>query len=93
MTNEAGDAIVAGADFTSTAASVWGYYVGATATEGQTWLAVPDTNPAQIGTKSSATAEAGDNYIVNFGANIIDGQAAGTYTGKVTFTATEIVNE
>lgn len=91
LTNDFGNEIVAG-DLTSTSASEWGYYVGATVATGQTWKAVPADTAAEIGTKATATAETGDDYTVNFGANIIDGQAAGTYEGKVTFTATNLPN-
>ena len=41
-----------------------------------------------IKTTSVPTTSTGDATVVTFGVSIADGQAAGTYEGQVTFTAT-----
>ncbi len=89
--NGVGDYIVAGDLKGESGAALtdseWGFYVGNTAESSQTWTAVTDGG-VTLGQKDAATIEAGDEYKVNFGAEIVDGQAAGNYTGKVMFTAT-----
>lgn len=61
------------------------------------WTLVPAANPAEgennqggltIMSSNKATVEAGETAAVTFGAKIVDGQAAGSYKGRVTFTAT-----
>lgn len=60
---------------------------------GSEWNAVPDkdSTPLTIMT-GGRTKDAGEVAVVTFGANIIDGQASGTYTGQVTFTASDVIN-
>lgn len=74
--------------------SSWGY--GVTAVEGSpvaanltNYQTIPDAATI-IMNRDAATTDAGDKAAVSFGANIISSQAAGTYTGKVTFTATNV---
>lgn len=74
-----------GAALSNATNSEWGYrinsldagnYVGITA------------NDVVIATQGTPTVNSGVKTEVTFGAKIKDGQAAGTYTGQVTFTAT-----
>jgi len=100
MYNGTNDEIPAGnftaADDTA-ATSAWGYGLAANATAnpaGATiataakYQGVPDTATTMMSRTDTATTDAGDKVDVSFGANVISSQAAGTYTGKVTFTAT-----
>lgn len=95
LTNEKGDTITAG-DLTG-ATSTWGYTVatnilGTETAAGSTYkgVAAADGADAVIMTSDKATKEDGDKATLNFGANIVDGQAAGIYKGKVTFTASNL---
>lgn len=95
LTNEKGDEIVAGTVSADTAKSTWGYKVatnvnGTETAAGDAYkgVAAADGTDAVIMQSPTTTKAAGDVATLTFGANIIDGQAAGTYKGKVTFTAT-----
>ncbi len=61
--------------------SVWGYSV-----DGANFAGVTEDGE-NIVTKGVATAAAGETTNVTFKAVLKDGQASGTYTGQVTFTA------
>lgn len=76
----------------STTVSQWGYSVAGVAafTDGL-YAGVTGTDQI-IHSETSATAEAGVATGVTFAASLKDGQAAGTYNGKVTFTATNKAN-
>ncbi len=97
MYNTAGDEIPAGAFTAADGAAVnssWGY--GVAAVDGSpvdssltNYQAIPAAAKT-IMNRAGATTDAGDKAAVSFGANIISKQAAGTYTGKVTFTATNV---
>lgn len=76
-------------------ASVWGYTVTGddivTGFQGKgvgKYAGVTADGEA-IASSTSATAAAGNVTTVTFGAKLIDNQAAGTYTGQVTFTASD----
>lgn len=73
---------IAAGDLTGTTSS-WGYKIG----EATTWTGVTK-NGAVIATETTPTGAAGKDTTVTFGAKVADDQAAGTYTGQVTFTAT-----
>ncbi len=95
LTNEKGDEIVAGTVSADTAKSTWGYKVATNVSGTETaagdaykGVAAADGTDAVIMQSTTTTKAAGDVATLTFGANIIDGQAAGTYKGKVTFTAT-----
>lgn len=93
LINSDKDAIVAATDANealSPAVSTWGYVVLS-----DTVTAITAENMTGIETAGNTladtvkpTAETGDTYKLAFGANIVDGQASGKYTGKVQFTAT-----
>lgn len=94
LTNEKGDEIIAG-NVTGTAASTWGFKVATNINGTETaagteykGVAAADGADAVIMQSTTTTKATGDVATLTFGANIIDGQAAGTYKGKVTFTAT-----
>lgn len=58
---------------------------------GENWTEVATSKNAAgavLRSSEKATNAAGESVAVQFGAYIADGQAAGTYNGKVTFTAT-----
>lgn len=69
--------------------STWGFYLGdAAETAPETWTAVSNgVNVLNTGLGTKAVPE-GETSKVNFIANIITSQPAGTYSGTVTFTAT-----
>lgn len=69
--------------------STWGFYLGdAAETAPETWTAVSNgVNVLNTGLGTKAVPE-GETSKVNFIANIIASQPAGTYSGTVTFTAT-----
>ncbi len=76
--------------------SVWGFTVtGADIVDGfkndgvGKYAGVTD-KATNIATSGSQTAATGNKTTVTFGAALIDTQAAGTYTGQVTFTASDI---
>lgn len=93
------DQITAGAGtFTAPAAlsnattSEWGYsIVGNTAFDGGLYAGVKPGGET-IKTSTASTVNAGEKTQINFAAKIKDGQASGTYKGKVTFTATNNPN-
>ncbi len=95
LTNEKGNTIAAGTLGDADTASSWGYKAQTTIQGGtisalpDTWTAVSTTD-TQIMTSDKNTLEGGDVATLTFGAKIVDGQAAGTYKGKVTFTATNL---
>ncbi len=76
----------------STTVSQWGYSVAGEAafTEGL-YAGVTGTDQI-IHSESAATTDAGVATDVTFAASLKNGQAAGTYNGKVTFTATNKAN-
>lgn len=90
-TTNANDVIAAAAGTISnpaaldTTKSEWGYRL-ATWETGK-FAGVTGKNDV-IKTTSAPTTSAGDATVVTFGVSIADGQAAGTYEGQVTFTAT-----
>lgn len=95
LTNEKGDVIAAG-DLTGTT-STWGYKVatnilGTTVAAPEAWTGVANADGASaiIMESDKPTLSDGDVATLTFGAKIVDGQAAGTYKGKVTFTATNL---
>lgn len=76
-------------------ASVWGYTVtGDDITTGFTgegvgkYAGVTEAGEA-IATKNAATAAAGNLTTITFAADLLENQAAGEYTGQVTFTASD----
>lgn len=93
------DQITAGAGtFTAPAAlsnattSEWGYsIVGNTTFDGGLYAGVKPGGET-IKTSTASTVNAGEKTQINFAAKIKDGQASGTYKGKVTFTATNNPN-
>lgn len=99
MFNAAGDEIVAGNFDTSNVASVtkstWGYAV-ATGEDAlgtaYTGLAA-DGAATKIDGATAATPAAGQDTKLGFAAVVVDGQAAGDYSGKVTLTATNVTTE
>lgn len=68
--------------------SVWGYSL-----DGTNYIGVKSGAGETIKTKDSATADAGEDTSVTFSAKLKDGQPAGTYEGKVTFTAANVAND
>ncbi len=68
-----------------TAKSEWGYRLATW--EADKFAGVTGNNDV-IKTTSVPTTSTGDATVVTFGVSIADGQAAGTYEGQVTFTAT-----
>ncbi len=66
------------------------------ATAASTWKAIKATaeniNDRTANQGDKSTPEEGDNYNIVFGANVINGQAGGTYTDTVVFTATNAAN-
>lgn len=99
LTNAAGDQIFKGAGIFATPAALdnttqsqWGYSVVGEAafTEGL-YAGVTEAGET-IKTSTASTVNEGEKTQVNFAAKIKDGQASGTYTGKVTFTATNNPN-
>ncbi len=99
LTNTAGDQITAGtgafatpAALDNTTQSQWGYsIVGNTAFDGGLYAGVKPGGET-IKTSTASTVNAGEKTQINFAAKIKDGQASGTYKGKVTFTATNNPN-
>lgn len=75
--------------------STWGYTVTGSdiaagfSGEGVGKYAGVTADGETIASKNVATAATGNVTTVTFGAALIDNQAAGTYTGKVTFTASD----
>ncbi len=67
--------------------SVWGYSV-----DGTNFAGVKADAGETIKTTSAATVDAGEDTSVTFAAKLKDGQASGTYEGKVTFTAANQAN-
>ena len=99
LTNAAGDQIFKGAGIFATPAALdnttqsqWGYSVVGEAafTEGL-YAGVTEAGET-IKTSTASTVNAGEKTQINFAAKIKDGQASGTYKGKVTFTATNNPN-
>lgn len=76
-----------GAALSNAANSEWGYRINTLDTGN--YVGVTRTDVV-IATQGTPTTSAGVTTEVTFGAKIKDGQAAGTYTGQVTFTATNI---
>lgn len=99
LTNTAGDQIAAGTGTFATPAALsnatnseWGYsIVGNTAFDGGLYAGVKSAGET-IKTSTASTVNEGEKTQVNFTAKIKDGQASGTYKGKVTFTATNNPN-
>lgn len=99
LTNAAGDQIFNGAGIFATPAALdnttqsqWGYsVVGETAFTEGLYAGVTEAGET-IKTSTASTVNEGEKTQVNFAAKIKDGQASGTYTGKVTFTATNNPN-
>lgn len=80
----------------TTTNSVWGYTVtGDDAAEGfkkatgDGKYAGVTVGGETIASKTAATAASGNLTTVTFAADLLDNQAAGTYTGQVTFTASD----
>lgn len=99
LTNAAGDQIFKGAGVFATPAALdnttqsqWGYSVVGEAafTEGL-YAGVTEAGET-IKTSTASTVNEGEKTQINFAAKIKDGQASGTYNGKVTFTATNNPN-
>ncbi len=83
------------AALTAGTSSVWGYTVtgddiatGFTG-EGAGKYAGVKVDGETIASNGEATAAEGNVTTVTFGADLVDNQAAGTYTGQVTFTASD----
>lgn len=95
--NAAGDVIETGSFDTNSlttpfTTSAWGYAVATGEdTIGTAYTALAANGAAtKIDGATSATVAAGQNTKVKFAAVVADGQAAGDYEGKVTFTATNV---
>lgn len=74
-----------GAALDNSSASQWGYRIDSL--DAGNYVGITD-NDVVIATQETPTTSTGVKTNVTFGAKIKDGQAAGTYTGQVTFTAT-----
>jgi hypothetical protein len=80
--------------------SEWGYSVANTNANNTTdltkfaggvYAGVPATDQIIVNA-NKPTVSAGDTTTITFAANLVDGQAAGTYEGEVTFTASNNPN-
>lgn len=74
-----------GAALSNATNSEWGYRIDSL--DAGNYVGITD-NDVVIATQETPTTSTGVKTNVTFGAKIKDGQAAGTYTGQVTFTAT-----
>lgn len=63
--------------------SAWGYKIGSI-----TDYVAASTTMQSFANTSTVSAQAGDAYDLNFAVSVAPNQAAGTYTGSVTLTAT-----
>lgn len=63
--------------------SAWGYKIGSI-----TDYVAASTTAQSFANTSAVSAQAGDTYDLNFAVSVAPNQAAGTYTGSVTLTAT-----
>lgn len=82
-----GTAVIPGGNAPVAGTSNWGYKIGdITNVMGAT------TNATSFANETAASADAGDEYTLGFEASVSSAQKSGTYTGKVTLTATAKAN-
>lgn len=95
--NDDGDEIVTGSfdttDLSTVTESTWGYaFATGTGALGTNYVGLADNGDAtKIDGSDKATPAAGQDTKLGFAAVIVDGQAAGNYSGKVTLTATNVL--